>query len=563
MTSKMADSTGTDQAPVEVTKESIRKKVWDHIETENLANFPRPVTKRIPNFKGAEEAAVKAAELDVFKNAQTVKINPDKPQQHSRFLTIEAGKTLLVPTPRLRTGLFNKIIPPEELTKDVLRICSTSQGVREHSVPLGLDANIKIDLVIVGSVAVSSTGLRIGKGEGFADLEYAMMMTMGAIQPDTIVVSTVHDCQVMDVPESLMGEHDLNVDYIVTDTEVIKCQRSRQQPTGIIWNLLTEEKLDRVPILRKLRLAEFRKGKDVRLKDEEEAPSTEKLEEDDQKVDEMVAKEADEPPQQRYRRGRFYRRRYGGGQRQRRRQTDGDEADGEKGSASESDGTKKPQRPRRQRPRRKRNSARGPEQEENGPRAEGETEGSGDENKGGDRKRPYRRRWRRRAPGSGGGRRPSEGSGDDKENERDDRQPSGDGPAGSERKPRRGRRPRNARPGVPRSNPSSDSSLFVGNIPRDLRVSEFKTRVRAMQVQPMKVIWQGNNARAFLVFSAYDETQQALSTLQGMEILEQKLDFQLSNSTRAKYETPTDAPNDGAPVDAPAAQTEVVSGGTE
>jgi len=40
---------------------------------------------------------------------------------------LQAGKTLLVPTPRLRSGLFNKITPPEEPTKDILRICSTSQ----------------------------------------------------------------------------------------------------------------------------------------------------------------------------------------------------------------------------------------------------------------------------------------------------------------------------------------------------------------------------------------------------------------------------------------------------
>ena len=33
------------------------------------------------------------------------------------------------------------------------------QGVREHSVPVGLDAKIHIDLVIVGSVAVSKKGM--------------------------------------------------------------------------------------------------------------------------------------------------------------------------------------------------------------------------------------------------------------------------------------------------------------------------------------------------------------------------------------------------------------------
>ena len=54
-------------------------------------------------------------------------------------------------------------------------------------------------------------GYRIGKGEGYADMEYAMMFTMGAVNQDTVVVSTVHDCQVVDIPDELGDEHDLMV----------------------------------------------------------------------------------------------------------------------------------------------------------------------------------------------------------------------------------------------------------------------------------------------------------------------------------------------------------------
>jgi 5-formyltetrahydrofolate cyclo-ligase len=63
-------------------------------------------------------------------------------------------------------------------------------------------------------------GLRIGKGEGFADLEWAMMCSMGAVNDSTVVVATCHDCQVLDLPEKLFGEHDLTVDYILTPTQV-------------------------------------------------------------------------------------------------------------------------------------------------------------------------------------------------------------------------------------------------------------------------------------------------------------------------------------------------------
>jgi 5-formyltetrahydrofolate cyclo-ligase len=39
-------------------------------------------------------------------------------------------------------------------------------------------------------------GYRIGKGEGYADLEFAMMMKMGAVDQNTVIAATVHDCQV-------------------------------------------------------------------------------------------------------------------------------------------------------------------------------------------------------------------------------------------------------------------------------------------------------------------------------------------------------------------------------
>lgn len=56
----------------------------------------------------------------------------------------------------------------------------------EHS------ANSKLPLKLF----FCSAGFRIGKGEGFADMEYGMMASMGAVSDSTVVVTIVHDCQV-------------------------------------------------------------------------------------------------------------------------------------------------------------------------------------------------------------------------------------------------------------------------------------------------------------------------------------------------------------------------------
>jgi 5-formyltetrahydrofolate cyclo-ligase len=75
------------------------------------------------------------------------------------------GKKLLTPQPRLRTGFFSvlesQLIPPGS----VLEAC-TSVGAAKYGKPIGLDEKIKVDLIVIGSVAVDpKTGARLGKGE--------------------------------------------------------------------------------------------------------------------------------------------------------------------------------------------------------------------------------------------------------------------------------------------------------------------------------------------------------------------------------------------------------------
>lgn len=247
-------------------KWDIRHKVWEYIENKNLANFPRPVHNRIPNFKGSLDACSMVSHLEAFTKTTAVKVDPDKPLEGVRLAALQARKTLLVPTPRLKTGLFNKIVPPKRAPKQVLHVCSTSRGVKEFSVPVGFDESVQVDLVVVGSVAVSEKGYRIGKGEGFADMEFAMMACMGAVCDSTVIVTIVHDCQVMDIPEKLIEDHDLTVDFILTPTRIIQTECKRLKPQGIIWSKLDTDVLKKIPILKKLRSLEQKAGKDVMLK---------------------------------------------------------------------------------------------------------------------------------------------------------------------------------------------------------------------------------------------------------------------------------------------------------
>ena len=85
---------------------------------------------------------------------------------------------MLVPTPRLRHGLFNRLVPPS-LAKEDLRRCSRAEGVSKFSTPVELDKIVPVDLIVVGSVAVSKEGERMTDGR-CAELGWSSLSFYGA-----------------------------------------------------------------------------------------------------------------------------------------------------------------------------------------------------------------------------------------------------------------------------------------------------------------------------------------------------------------------------------------------
>merc|ERR1712154_203431 len=87
------------------------------------------------------------------------------------------------------------------------------------------DPRHTIDVVIIGSVAIDQeTGYRIGKGEGFADMEIAIMNEFGLIDNNTTFIVTMHDCQLYDNIDMALFDRDTDtrLDYICTPTQIIK-----------------------------------------------------------------------------------------------------------------------------------------------------------------------------------------------------------------------------------------------------------------------------------------------------------------------------------------------------
>jgi 5-formyltetrahydrofolate cyclo-ligase len=197
---------------------------------------------------GADEAGRRVAGLKEFQDAVTVKVNPDYPQRQARLEALSHEKILMMPTPRLRSGF---VLLDEKVPRDRLRLASTIHGAFTLGRKVSLDQLPVIDLAVVGSVAVAPNGGRIGKGEGYSEMEYAILRELGLVSESTPVITTVHDSQIVDfVP---LEDHDLAVDYIVTPNRVLATKRTSRRLGGIIWSKVTQRMIEGMPVLKELR----------------------------------------------------------------------------------------------------------------------------------------------------------------------------------------------------------------------------------------------------------------------------------------------------------------------
>lgn len=179
-----------------------------------------------------------------------LKCNPDSPQLPVRVLALEQGKLVRMAVPRLRDDRPFLTLDPERLPVKPRKAASIG-GSSEHGVPTPIEELGHVDLVVCGTVAVNGDGVRIGKGGGYSDLEWALAASLGLVDETTVIATTVHPLQVLDeeLPEA---DHDFRVDLVVTPDEIVRCAGGHRPP-GVLWEHLDDERLAAIPVLARLR----------------------------------------------------------------------------------------------------------------------------------------------------------------------------------------------------------------------------------------------------------------------------------------------------------------------
>jgi 5-formyltetrahydrofolate cyclo-ligase len=236
-------------ADVLAAKAALREQVWAAMSAARVARFPG-AAGRIPNFTGAEAAAQRLRDLPEWQEARTLKVNPDLPQLPVRQRALEDGKTVYMAVPRLAEAEPFFALDPDHLSEPPRKAASIS-GAARSARRVSLADLAPVDLVVMGCVAVGEDGARLGKGGGFADLEFALASAAGLVGPRTVTATTVHELQMRPAGAIPLTAHDVPVDLVITPDRVIDCrhQRGPRPQAGICWPELTEKKIAAIPLL--------------------------------------------------------------------------------------------------------------------------------------------------------------------------------------------------------------------------------------------------------------------------------------------------------------------------
>jgi len=237
------DSAGDDGDP-DGDKQAIRERVWDRLEAEGVARFPFPPHGRIPNVAGADDAAERLAARPEFRSADAVTANPDAPQRPVRRAALAADAVVYQAVPRLADPEPFVELDPDRI--DDLDEATTIGGAAELGRQVPPEDVAPIDLVVSGSVAVTTDGARVGKGEGYSDLEYAVLRELDLVDAETTVATTVHELQVLE--RAPVEPHDVPMDLVVTPERAVETATPHDRPAGIDPDLASE-RVAEIPVL--------------------------------------------------------------------------------------------------------------------------------------------------------------------------------------------------------------------------------------------------------------------------------------------------------------------------
>jgi 5-formyltetrahydrofolate cyclo-ligase len=239
-------------------RNETREQVWSKLRDVAYpdSRFGWDFSSFIADYEGSKEGANRLLQWAENYDYADWFITPDNNLDALREQLIERGESFVMPTYGIRRGFVR--LDPSEVPEGQASFASTLDGMNRFAERIRLESmEAKLnpfDCMVTGASFVTSDGLRMGKGHGYFDLEWAMMRQVGLANENTDVVAMVHDAQVLDdaCGRDLAADHDTVVDEIITPSKGITIEDPPRKPEGILWSLLDRDEVEEMPPLKTL-----------------------------------------------------------------------------------------------------------------------------------------------------------------------------------------------------------------------------------------------------------------------------------------------------------------------
>lgn len=245
-------------------RQLLREEVWDAFRAVARpdSRFHWDFSAFIPDFEGSELCADRVRALKGWQESQLLFITPDNSTEYVRRAAMDDGRPFLMTTYGIRRGFL--LLDPSTVAPGDRAYAATLDGMDRYATPLSLRdvATLPdIGLLVTGGSAVTLAGVRLGKGHGYFDLEWALLSEVGRVDETSQIVDVVHDFQVVDVDVD-GEEHDVPVDWIITPSRTIATHRAQRMRGRVYWALLAGTELESIPPV--LELARLQSGEPAR-----------------------------------------------------------------------------------------------------------------------------------------------------------------------------------------------------------------------------------------------------------------------------------------------------------
>jgi 5-formyltetrahydrofolate cyclo-ligase len=238
--------------------QEIRDRVWDRLRPVALpdSRLHFDFAHMHPDFEGSAEAAERLMRIDFGRPLTRVFAAPDGALQAPRERLLTAGVTLVESTYRMRRGF--RVLDPATIAPTDYAFAATLDGLERFGRPVdlaGLAALGRIDMLITGTAAIASNGVRFGRSYQYFDIEWALLAELGLVTEATPIVAFVHDVQVMAEPVAPMPRETV-VDTVVTPTRTIVVDKRPRRPLSIDWSRIDAGEIEQMPALMELQKAQ-------------------------------------------------------------------------------------------------------------------------------------------------------------------------------------------------------------------------------------------------------------------------------------------------------------------